>query len=529
MMKDYLFSFFRALFGIVFVIITTTVLFFDWMDYVCKKEFIIPNEVIFGLIVVFLLIGVYSYYWFKNRKGKLSTGFSKINVDKLVLTTTVILFLGQCYVFYNAFFLTGWDAEAIRWFVEIVTAESEKGWINMYYSRYPNNLAISYLFLFLSKINSHIGIFSGEYSYMWVVVLNCAINAFSCWLSYKTAKLFLSSYFSFAAYMLSVFSVGISGWSIIGYSDSLALFIPILSVYLYCKQYKRPAMKKWGFLMAGITSVLGYFIKPQCLFVLIAMMILEVKKMIDKRSLKGFLRPVILCLSAVIVFISTEAGLSSLNHKYDIRIDEEQSFGYAHFLMMGANEERNGVYLDTDVAFSGSFSTAEERNKANLEAFKDRIVEMKAGVIPHLTKKMLTTFNDGTFAWGVEGGFFRLVPQSINDKMAPFLKSFYHFGSRYTYLDAFQQIVWLFILLTSLLTVFWKKADRSRQNICLIWITLLGFVLYEMLFEVRARYLYIFVPLFCVLAAIGMKNATILAPKIYAWFRKTFRKDCKKL
>lgn len=498
------------------------------ISYFCKKEFILSNGVIFCIVLMLLSAGVGFYYWAKTKNRLLLKNYSAVNVDKIVLVATVILFFGQCYVFYNVFFLSGWDTWQIRAFVNTIMNGGDKAGINDYFSLYPNNLFISYLFLFLQKINSYFGIFNGVYSYMCVVILNCAINSLSCLLSYKTARIFVSPAFALVAYVFCVFSVGISGWTVICYSDALTLFFPILSVYLYCKQYKNTQMKAVGFIAAGFVSAVGYFIKPQCLFVLIAIVVLEVLKLVGNLSLKTFIRPIALCLAAFMVFSTTNIGLNLLNKKYGIQIDKEQSFGVSHFLMMGANEESSGVYSGEDVIFSSSFATAKERNKANINAFKQRIFEMKSDLITHLRKKTLVTFNDGTFAWGVEGSFFLIIPENINNKMAPFLKSIYCDGDKYPYFATFQQLIWFFILLCSLLTVVSKKTNCDQYKLSLLWIILLGFVLYEMLFEARARYIYIFVPIFCTLAPIGIRNISVLACDAVPRIKKQIERITKK-
>lgn len=509
-MKSDFFLFFKTVFGTVFLMIITILLLFENMEYACKREFILSNGVIFCTAIIFLLISVLFYYWFKNNTHKFLRSYPEINFDKLVLISVVILFFGQCYVFYNIFFLSGWDSAVIRDSVNTILSGGDKANTDFYFSRYPNNLFISYLYLFILKINNTVGIFNGIYSYMCIVILNCAINSFSCWLSYKTARIFVSPAFALVAYISCVFSFGVSGWSVICYSDAIALFIPILSIYLYCKQYKTTKTQTVGFISAVFVSVVGYFIKPQCLFVLIAIIILEVLRFFINFSLKKLLRPITLCLVAVMVFSFTNIGLNHLNKKYGVQIDKEQTFGFSHFLMMGANQETNGVYFQDDVHFSGSFATSAERNKANIDVFKERVISMKGGLITHLTKKILTTFNDGTFAWGSEGNFIIDVPDNINNKMAPFLKSIYHFGDRFNCFATFQHIVWFFILICSFLTVFSNKENFNQIKLSLFWIVLLGFVLYEMLFEARARYIYIFVPLLCTMVPIGIRNISIL-------------------
>ena len=57
--------------------------------------------------------------------------------------------------------------------------------------------------------------------------------------------------------------------------------------------------------------------------------------------------------------------------------------------------------------------------------------------------------------------------------------------------------------------------------LCLLGIILLiiGLVLFELLFEARARYIYTYVPVFCVLAALGM-NGVVQKITMYLNYKK---------
>lgn len=526
-MNSKFFSIIKMLYGFVFVTIIGLLLFSTNIAYNRKLEFALSNVIIFALILTFLLLFISVYYWIKNKKTFLKKD-TTINFDKIVFIATLILFLGQCYVFYNIFFVSDWDTLLLRSFADTIINKGDLTGVNEYFSLYPNNLFISYFYLFLQKINTYYGIYNGEYSYMCVVIVNCIINSFSCWLAYKTAKTFTTPLFALFAYILCVFSVGISGWTVIGYSDALALFIPILSVYLYSKQYKNKKTKAIGLLSSVTISAVGYFIKPQCLFVLIAIAIIEIIKLISKFSLKSLLFLISICLITITTFTTINTSINLLNKKYNVQLDENKTLGLTHFLMMGLNEEQNGAYSLEDVLYSSSFDTKEERTKANISVFKERIVTMKSELFTHLKKKLLSTFNDGTFAWTLEGRFFYNVPENINSKASVFLKSIYHKGENSLYFETIQHISWLFILALSSLSVLSKKTIKYKEQLSVIWIVILGFILYEMLFEVRSRYIYIFVPLLCTLVPIGIMNAVDLSRKTYCFLQKSIKKITNK-
>lgn len=508
-MKNFFFSLCRTAYGFVYFSIAALLLFFPAFSYACKKEFLLSNIGILGTLVLLFIIFVV-FYGFIRKKPTLQRFRPCVNVDKAVLTATVLLFVAQCYIFYNTFFLTGWDAEVIRYSVNIVMEGWNRANLSSYFSTYPNNVPIFYFYWFLQKLNRGFGIFTGDYSYMCVVVVNCAINAVSCFLTYKTAKIFTSSKTALVAFCLAVFSIGFSGWSVICYSDALALLCPILCAYLYCRTYKHTYTKILGLIGSGAISAIGYFIKPQCLFLFIAAVLVECARSIHHFSFKKLLRPVVLCAAVLVIFVSVNSMLDAVNQRYQVKIDESKTLGVTHFLMMGANEQTNGVFSGKDVDFSKSFADAQQRSQANLEVFKQRIMDMN--VLTHLKKKMLTTFNDGTFAWGVEGRFFLQFPEELNDRATPFIKSVYC-GENQRYLATAQHFVWIAILLFSLGTVFLDKDYMHKWNISFLWIILLGFVFYEALFEVRARYIYIFVPILCVLASVGFRNMVRLTER----------------
>ena len=127
-------------------------------------------------------------------------------------------------------------------------------------------------------------------------------------------------------------------------------------------------------MLSAIIGTLGYFIKPQCFILLIAVFLIEG---IYALSEKHLLKPLLLSLLTVaITFFAVKAGTGFLCSHYHIQLDNEQSFGIAHFWMMGLNPEKKGVYSAEDVRYSRSFVTASERTQANIAVGKQRLQEM---------------------------------------------------------------------------------------------------------------------------------------------------------
>lgn len=263
-------------------------------------------------------------------------------------------------------------------------------------------------------------------------------------------------------------------------------------------------------MLAVAIPMLCYFIKPQCAIVLIAIMFFELIGLLRDFGLKKVTKLVVLCMTIGLTFSGANRWISFENAKTGLFLDGTRKFGASHFLMMGLNEECQGVYSGDDIGISQDAATCEERTETNLRVAKERIQKMGlAGLAGHLQNKMLITFNDGTFAWGVEGSFYAYVPEDTDQKAASFLRSVYYTndqGENYQYLSTIQQLVWLTILTFALLSILVPSEYDQKKLLSVLWVTILGFVLYEMLFEVRARYVYIFVPIFCVLASVGFEN-----------------------
>lgn len=500
----------RSVFGTAMAGIIILIFFFQNKTYSCKRDFILSNFWILAILLVLFALCVTVYYFYK-RNASVKFPTQKINFDRLISCLTVILFFGQMYVFYNIFFLSGWDVSLIRGAAQAIAstgADSIPDWFYGYYSQCPNNLLLMYLGAIMLKINNTIGIFSGEYVMMCGVFVCSVINSATCYLVYKTANLFLSKSSSFIGYCLAVALIGISPWTVIFYSDSVGLIIPILSFYLYVKPIDKKVLSYISRFCAVFILVVGYFIKPQCVIMLIAIIGIEIFYLLRGFSFEKLKKPLAVVMSIVICYLSVTVAINLTNEKMGIEINDNKAFGMTHYMMMGLNQEKGGVYSADDVKFSQSFETVEERKEANIKEIVSRLKNMGVGgYVKHLAKKMLTTFNDGTFAWSAEGTFYLQVPEGLNTKMSAFLKSFYYsYGSRNDYFNLFAQIIWIIVLIGAFCSAF-KKTDKSnKKQIDILWISVFGLILFECLFEVRARYLYTFAPIFCVLAILGLKE-----------------------
>ena len=123
---------------------------------------------------------------------------------------------------------------------------------------------------------------------------------------------------------------------------------------------------------------------------------------------------------------------------------------------------------------------------------------------------MVMTFNDGTLGWQTEGDNENaFAPIAHGGKFTEFLRDVFWRNSRYAgRYNTICQFFWI-MLLTCLPGICLGRRDRIKVD-SLFMISFLGIFLYLMLFESRARYLFCFVPVLVVQAALGLENYSII-------------------
>lgn len=438
------------------------------------------------------------------------------DLDRFVKIAAIVLLAAQIYIAYNIHFFTGWDAKGVFATAQAIVA-GEPDVVHYGFSSYPNNRGTLLVEVALLRLGSRFGIFTPEQAPMHIIVFNCLLNTAACVLVYRSAALFVSKKSAFAAFLLAVATVGTSPWSVIYYSDAIGLIFPIAGFYLFAVPVKKRRVQIVCRAASVVLLCCSYFIKPQCAIMLIAMMLVQAAYTLGKPSRRSFLRLGAAAACAAVTLVAAGAVVEQTSEHLGVHTEEEQRIGMTHFLLMGLNTQTDGVYSLEDVKFAWRFDTKKERDRAELAAAADRLKAMgPIGLAKHLVKKTLVLFADGTFAWGAEGEFYSRVPAAPNTKAAPFLRSiFYHneTGTRYRYLALLQHTAWLAILLFSLAAVCGSKGEKRKS---VLMLAVIGLTAFELLFEARARYLYTYVPVYCVLAALGMQEIRRLYGKIAA-------------
>lgn len=156
---------------------------------------------------------------------------------------------------------------------------------------------------------------------------------------YKIVRKFIGYKWALAAWIVYSIFFALSPWTVIFYSDSVGLFFPTTSFYIYMHETKSRKVEIWKWSLLGLLSALAYKCKPQTFIMGIALCIVS---LLGKEGRLAEKIKKIACY-AVIFFLVLKACDVQAN-MLNLEIDREKSFGTAHYLMLGMiRYERNMV------------------------------------------------------------------------------------------------------------------------------------------------------------------------------------------
>ncbi len=476
-------------------------------DNITTVHFLIPNSV----IVLVILISLF-FISKGNIKEKRLVGLLKRHENACLLFFSIGILVVQFLITYGIIFRTSWDVAAV-WYgahwAELCDAAGLQE-MSEYYSIYPNNLLLVYIFSKILKLNRMLGepISNGG---LLLAFIQCVVVNFSGAVMLKCAKRYVGIRARWGAYFLYVFLIALSPWIVLPYSDGMGIIFPVLILYLYlrCKEQQGKIGKVVFVYILFVLAVISYHIKPYSVIVLLAASMIEVFKWflsVVHRDTHIQIFDAVVVIAALLALICSSSVIYHLNHSMGFIVDEERRMGISHYLMLGANEKTLGGFSDEDLEFSEQIYYKEDRTKAELIEFNQRISSM--GVIGYanfFTRKAAKNFCDGTFGWGNGESFYTEVYPSRGE-VSDLLRSWYYgYGKLYPYNAVIRQCLWILMLVTIPFSVLSKGAFDAKKKV--LGLSILGFMLYLQIFESNARYVFIFVPLFLIMSAVGVNNA----------------------
>lgn len=489
--------YFRLLFGVYIALAILCCFVFPAPD--CCRGFI-PLPCSNSVVILPALLLLACALFFVLCKARSQRRMSDRGFYLVISAVFIGVFAADLFIVDHIWINTGWDVRVIMDAAyELVNSHKLSDSSLYYLSVYPNNLFIVYLSAFMLRLGM---LLFPHNPYLFSFICSAFTVCVSVYLAVLCVyKLSGSRRITLVAMVIGIPFIALSPWIVIPYSDTFGMIFPVAA--LFCLVFCRK--KHLGLALAAALCALGYQIKPTSIIPLIALILLGGCYLLsDAVKRRPWYQRAGASVLALLIGVSIAFGISALIQSDDaVELDPDARTPLSHFLNMGFNPISHGAYSHEDVLFSASFPDVQSRSQANFDSFKARVSAMGlTGLARHFTHKTAANFIDGTFSWG-QGSFYEYVPPERSPLDGALRSFYYNDGSHFAAFAFIEQCLWLLVLIcVCLIAIPGGGKGADFVSLCL-----LGESLFLLLFECRARYLYMFTPLFVVLACLGLKNA----------------------
>lgn len=389
-------------------------------------------------------------------------------------------------------------------FPQAITPPYDAALFTSYFGMYPNNLPLMQGFSLLFSAAHALGLEGIRTYFAIALAVNClALTAVEL-LAFLVARRLWGTRTAFLALAVTAAFTTLSPWLNTPYSDTLGALFPIglLLLWLHLRG-AHGRRSRWALATGfGLVAALGIALKPTVLFAVVAIVLVELI-----RSRRALRRRLTLVAAAVVAGIAALTGIgtslavtaaidSSALTSFDVRTWDGGA-PITHFMKMGAHGTGGFDYADVQSTFA---VPPKERAQAALQVYEDRVGAMgPEGYAVFLGQKALRTFADGSFYWGQEGENYSDWFWSDGYSLA--VRQWYaRDGADHVYLASFWQAAWLLLLAAASLPVARYAPPQRRRAIDTARLAMLALLCFQLLFETRSRYVYLYVPLMVVMA-----------------------------
>lgn len=427
----------------------------------------------------------------------------------------VALFAVQVRLAYAVRLPADWDAHAIYHSAAGLAAGAAETIDPIYFSINPNNILLTLLLAAYFGLVTSLGITNLE---MAAALLNGIVLFAGIALTYAAARMLGGRTVAAFTLLPSALFVLLSPWLGVFYSDTAGLLFPvlILCLLLAAQRSGKLACRVPLWALAGGVAAVGYGVKPTVLICLVAAGITAAcSPALRGRQGGGG----VILLGAVVVAGSFFAGHRLITEfesstpaiSFDVR-DNPAAIPPTHFLKVGAQSAPGphglfyGCYNDADYQRTVKTSDPDQKFQQGWDTYQERVGAMgPGGYLSFLNHKLLWVTGDGSFfAWG-EGGLTGDDFVSSDPADRAVQNVFGNNGPGFAWLLSLWQGGWFVLLALAAVPLVLRTPRLMRPEVSAIRIALLGLLLFLMLSEGRARFLYLYMPYFILLASLSFQ------------------------
>ncbi len=390
-----------------------------------------------------------------------------------------------------------------------------------YVATYQNNQFWIFALIYFFKIVRRLYPLADTAVYetaLWI--LNAVLAVAAVNLIYFSAKKLFSEKRAFFTGALAALFLPIFLYVQITYTDIPGLFLCALMLYFYCALRKADGKKQILFLiLLSATAALSYRVKVLVFILFLAIIvegILNLRKKHLKRAIAG-------SIIAIVTFMAV-FSLSGQITTETLGITEEADYEYrlplTHWVMMGL--KGNGGYNSKDYNYTISIPGYQEKLEATISKIEKRIEKKGfSGMMEHLlyTKVRRTWCNcmlgsdDYTERSPIqETSLFRdlITKDGSNSMPVHVVQSMYYI------------MVMLGVFVSGIASLTKKRTDLQGSVLSACRIALIGFFIFESIWECNSRYLICFLPVLFMVSGDGLYQIVSL---LTGWRKREVKSD----
>lgn len=364
-----------------------------------------------------------------------------------------------------------------------------------YFARCCNQVNLTIILSWLYKI------VKSWRAIIWISALLTNVSVIMMmFLLYKLTK---NIVVSVAMCITGEFLIALSWRAFMPYTDAWAMIFVMAATLIYFSNIR----SKYKYPLVLILGLIGTWIKILAVIILIACVIYSIITTENKNIKENIFtkKTVYYCAITICIVTIYVCGSMALNNIYKFKKDES-TLSWKYYLMLGQNNDNMGQvdskeFTDTWTSINNKDITIDEKmelcKKQAIEWIKNRGV---AGNIIYYLKVLDVCFDDGRFNV--------VHPFEYNSVKHNIVYDFYcKDGKYYKLLSNVYQIVWDYVLINFTLGFVILYISKNTKK-CLLFfeLTILGVICYLIIFEDRAKYLFMFLPLMITCSGIVLND-----------------------
>lgn len=417
-----------------------------------------------------------------------------------VAVGVVVLLILQAVIVGGAYFI---EDEA-DW--EIMLSFEDPLVLSSYYSVCSNNYFLGGIFAIMAKACYGLG---GTDPALVAVCGSCVCITTSICLASFVARRIGGAKCGICAFLLMFVFIGLSPHLLIPYSDAYGMLFTTVLLWLYVCV---PNPVRWP--LMSLVAACGYHVKPTVLAIFGAAALVSAclwlakrpqEEKLSKRRALTFAGVLAACVAAaalgVVCVLATEAQVG-------VKTYPEEEAVPAHYLMMGFNSRYDGTFNTDDRNHSWQYHTRAEMTEADMEVWRTRVRTLgPGGIFQLMVRKNLINYDNGDMLFG------RLASNKPGEYhgTSPAIMAFYGIelpgggesqppnGAISPWM-VIAQALWFMVLAGIALCFLRRRPSKAEMAMAFALLLLSGFLL---LFECSARYLFLYMPCYVVLAVRG--------------------------